>query len=197
MDVVMGSGRLVEYQKSSDSLRHAMRAATREMHDVLDNGMADLDLAEPEDYARFLRFQLGARAPIERWTRENLPVEDRLPEQIPLLLEDLTDLGKPFSLPNRTFTLPDEADPIGLSWVLAGSHLGNRAMLADLQTRNTQSLPVRFLDDDRMIQFWKALKPELEQSVSAQRLTAALSAAKATFAFFLETMRAPGKRQAA
>ncbi|MXP26173.1 hypothetical protein GRI39_09005 [Altererythrobacter indicus] len=161
-----------------------LKQETRALHDLLDSRMSKLDLAVAEDYTAFLKIQLAARAPMERWARNDCPPHLRPPEQLPLLIEDLNAIGKPFSLPNRQFSLPSGSNPLGFAWVVAGSHLGNRAMLADLEKRNTSGLPTRFLADPRMIAFWRNLRPQLEQDTNDDTAAKSLEAAIATFRFF-------------
>ncbi|RKF20615.1 hypothetical protein D6851_10790 [Altericroceibacterium spongiae] len=188
-------------KKQTNSLRARLREETGPLHDSLDIRMGQLDLAVPEDYARFLKLQLAARAPIERWARHNCPAHLRPPAQVPLLLEDLSELGGPFSVSNRAFALPVHAEPLGFAWVMAGSHLGNRVMLNDLRKRANGRLPTRFLSDPRMMEFWRDLRPQLEQPASDEQTDRALTAALTTFRFFLsqfpgESERVAGRRVA-
>lgn len=175
---------LVVDNEQPKTLRVYLKQETRALHDFLDNRMSKLDLAAPDDYAVFLKMQLAARAPMERWARSECPAHLRPPEQVPLLIEDLNAIGGPFSLSNRQFSLPAHANPLGFAWVMAGSHLGNRAMLADLEKRNANGLPTRFLADPRMIAFWRDLRPQLEQNIDDDIAAKSLEAATATFRFF-------------
>ncbi|MEX0341168.1 MAG: hypothetical protein AB3N06_01140 [Erythrobacter sp.] len=81
------------------------------------------------------------------------------------------------------FEPPAGSDPLGACWVLAGSSLGNRAILARLGKSGLQR-PVAFLSDTRMTAYWKQLRPLLERPHSLPDDRAALAAAQATFSHF-------------
>ena len=111
-------------------LRSVLKRETASMHDTLDGTMGEEAIASPRDYARFLMAQHRARKPIEEWVERNLPAHAAPPAQAPLIEADLAALGQTIPLRHHGFSMPENADPIGLKWALAGSSLGNRAMLA-------------------------------------------------------------------
>lgn len=69
--------------------------------------------------------------------------------------------------------------------MLAGSSLGNRAILAEIRRKAARKAwapwPSRFLSDEAMLQFWKALRPELENSADVETIEVAIKAADLVF----------------
>ena len=165
-------------------MRSYLRDATAHQHDLLDNSIHDDIFASEAAYADFLSRQLAARLPIEIWTARSCPRNFAPPPVAPLIIEDLQALGRPFSLPGLTFDLPARAHPIGLAWAVAGSHLGNRAMLHRLR-QSGYLLPAAFLSDQRGAEFWARLKPQLEAEWPKLIAEAALTGARAVFEHFL------------
>lgn len=178
------------------TLRQVLRDATSDQHDRLDARVTAMDLTDPEDYRRFLLMQLMARAPVEAWLASCLP--DAPPPLAALLARDLEALGAtlPAALP---FAPPADADPLGACWAIAGSSLGNRAMLHHLtKSGQAEALPTAFLADGAMATYWQGLKPKLEAPASAH--SGALAAAEAVFAAFIAAADAclpPPSRRAA
>ncbi len=166
--------------------------------------MADLDLADRHDYTHFLSLQLAARVDVEEWALANCAQDLCPPAMVPLIRDDLKALdasdhvGHAQVQPPAEFTLPPGAGCLGLSWALAGSHLGNRAMLADLRKRANEQdmadLPTSFLADEQMIAFWKRLLPRLTQCASEREAAPAIAAASAVFEHFGAVFLAPASR---
>lgn len=179
---------------SRSSLRHVLKQRTRRLHDELDGllGHAPLD---PIGYAHFLRVQHAARSPIESWASDGMPRDLRPPASAPLIAADLAALGAP--LPAGVgFALPAGADPIGVAWALAGSSLGNRAML--LQRRKAGlTAPERFLGDPAPAQYFRELLPRLAAVAPAPIADGAVLAAEAVFETFLAAARAVERKAAA
>lgn len=183
---------------NSPTLRDQLRSATAPLHRRLDEEMGRLDLSDRADYTSFLLVQLAARLPIERWLADHAPAPVSPPATAALLLDDLAALEHPVSLTPVPFAISDEADPIGAAWALAGSHLGNRAMLVGLRKRPApNNLPTAFLSDPAMAGYWKRLRPLIETPVEPRRAERAVAAAKAVFAQFLATGAKLGQRLAA
>jgi heme oxygenase len=166
-----------------------LRTATSEAHDRLDRAMAALDLVQRGDYAHFLRIQHTARAPIEAWGQATLPQEMLPPSQLALIEADLADLGESAGAPSRPF-IANADGALGIAWALAGSSLGNRAMLADLRKRGGAALPTRFLGDGAMPAFFASLRPQLEQPIGDAVIAGAVAGAHAVFARFAEVAAA-------
>lgn len=190
-------------------LRAQLQAGTRAIHDQLDRSLENLEFSRPADYARFLAQQLEARDAIEEWADRDCPALLRPPSTTFLLRQDLAELARDFPLgsacaergsPGRIgrFVLPEGADPLGLAWAIAGSHMGNRAILARLRKAavgaGPAELPRRFLADTRMTGFWHRLLPRLQDSVTPDQAEPALAAARAVFARFEQVFARDGAR---
>ena len=158
------------------------------MHDVLDESLAPAALGDDAEYAAFLAAQYAARLPVERWVAErDLP--DAPPPQCHLIVDDLAALDTVVPAPTKSFELPANADPVGAYWALAGSALGNRAIL-NRRRKLGRSAPVRFLSDEAMPNYFKSLRPHLERSTTLVDARPAIRAAKAVFEQFLLTQDA-------
>ena len=107
------------------------------------------------------------------------------PSQVSLLRRDLDWLGdESRNAPAPSFHEPasDRHAWIGAAWVLAGSSLGNTMMERALAARAPANWPMAFLQDKTMPQYFKALRPLLEDSAPN---APALDTARAVFAHFL------------
>ena len=140
------------------------------------------DLVDRENYVHFLQTQLAARAPVEQWIAAHCPADLAPPPQSQLIRQDLAALGAGQLVP-LSFNLAPDAEPLGVAWVLAGSHLGNRAMLVGLPADH--GLPIAFLSDESMIVYWKWLRPRLEAQSCTSEAERARKAAEAVFALFM------------
>lgn len=170
---------------TAPQLRAALRAATHEHHQKLDDLLGRLDLADRHDYTRFLDIQLSARRGVEQWLYLHAPAHWLPPSQVSLLRRDLDWLGdESRNAPAPSFTLPtsDRHAWIGAAWVLAGSSLGNKMMERALADRAPANWPMAFLQDKTMPQYFKALRPLLEDSAPNPQ---ALDIARAVFVHFL------------
>ena len=170
---------------TAPQLRAALRAATHEHHQKLDDLLGRLDLADRHDYTRFLDIQLSARRGVEQWLYLHAPAHSLPPSQVSLLRRDLDWLGdESRNAPAPSFTLPtsDRHAWIGSAWVLAGSSLGNTMMERELAARAPANWPMAFLQDKAMPQYFKALRPLLEDTAANPD---ALATARAVFAHFL------------
>lgn len=181
--------------KKECTLRQFLKNKTASLHGKLDALITPLATGDAADYTRFLVVQYRARLPIERLisalNRPNSP-----PEQTPLIVADLASLNWPMPPAAHPFALPENAHPIGLYWVLAGSSLGNRMLLRRVQAANP-ALPTQFLADGLMAAYWKHLKPQLDAQLRSEDAAHALAAAKATFDHFLAAAHREIDRQAA
>lgn len=178
----------------AQTLRDHLRAATSQSHDTLDASMRPAsDWRSKEDYARFLRSQYAARIPVECWLSTFAPADLKPPEQTPFLARDLINLGEVISSPDYAFDLGyrSEATAIGVAWVLAGSSLGNRAMLGDMQRALGAQTPWphAFLSSRAMTDFWKRLRARIEHPVSDTEAAQAATAATQVFDHFLGVSR--------
>ena len=174
------------------TLRDYLRLATASSHDLLDASMRPAaDWRSAEDYARFLGVQYAARVSVEHWLSRHAPAELRPPEQTPLIVRDLVQMGKAIETPHIAFELAPKgkASMIGIAWVLAGSSLGNRAMLHDMRRALSKGdeWPNEFLSSTAMIEFWKALRARVEVPVVQEIAVEATEAATRVFEHFLRT----------
>ena len=199
----------------SSNLRDSLREATAQAHDQLDSTMrAVAGWSSQADYARFLSLQHTARAPIEAWLADNAPSDLVPPEQTPLIATDLEALGHTAPLAKIAFVpqgasrigsatggqvdhLTQRCEALGIAWVLAGSSLGNRAILAEIRrtakARGWQDWPAKFLGNEAMLAFWKRLRSELENSAEMEVVEVASRAATSVFDHFLAHAQAsPG-----
>ncbi len=193
----------------SDNLRQTLREATANAHDLLDGTMrAASGWSTLEDYAHFLSLQYAARVPVEAWLEASAPDDLCPPPQSTLIAEDLDQLGCKLPKPHARFEpkgvahtgarRDDETarcEALGAAWVLAGSALGNRSILAEVrrtaQANGAKDWPTRFLGDPAMLEFWKRLRIELENGAEMEAVEVASLAASHVFEHFIEHAQAP------
>lgn len=178
-----------------NTLRHILKRETRESHERLDTAMGDLPVGSLDGYALFLLTQYCSREPIERWIAQALRVEEAPPAQAPLIARDLTELELALP-PTRDFTLPENADPVGLVWALAGSSLGNRTMLRQRQKIGAIG-PEHFLSDTAMTGFFARLRARIERPASEELARRAVAGAQAVFAEFIAALPDQARNAAA
>ena len=172
----------IERLDDKETLRAVLRRETRELHDALDARIGALDLGSRDAYVRFLQIQLAGREPVENWlsSRADSP---NLPNMAATIERDLEAMGGdvPSSIP--AFVPPSECDAIGAAWVLAGSSLGNRAMLRDLDRREARPRSALFLSDPAMTEAFGTIRQLIERPV--EHPERAVVAARAVFDHFL------------
>lgn len=162
------------------STRNYLKTGTAASHDRLDARLGALVMGDTRDYAAFLDIQYRARVGVEEWLAG---ADTPPPRQSALLAQDIATLGRLVPEDVPAFTPPAGSDALGVCWVLAGSSLGNRAILAQLR-KNGVDWPVDFLSDTGMTTYWRSLLPALERPHSIDTDDAALRAAQATFSHF-------------
>lgn len=192
----------MEIAQSSDNLRASLRGATASAHDLLDHAMrAASGWSTRADYVRFLKLQHAARHPVETWLARHCPDASRPPAQCWLIAQDLTKLGcdlpadaRPFT-PGQTGTR--EGLALGVAWVLAGSSLGNRAILKEVVRvsggERDACWPHAFLADEAMLTFWQGLRRRIERPAAIAEVEAASAAATAVFDHFLAAAGQPAE----
>lgn len=189
---------------AAENLRAYMRAATRAAHDVLDEAMrAATGWRTIADYVRFLKLQHAARTPLEDWLASHAPGDLRPPRQTGLIARDLCELGQAVPQPASAFVLEPSVpgrsraealgEALGAAWALAGSALGNRTILKQVErartAHNGQAWPTAFLGDGQMPGFWHALRRQIERPAMPDEANGAARAAAAVFAHFLAHIR--------
>lgn len=207
----------MSYEERSENLRQTLRKATAQAHDRLDGTMrAVAGWSTIDDYARFLTLQYSARRPVEAWIDANAPDDLRPPAQTPLIAADLKQLGRDLPRDDIEFTAPtidggnvgdgqpsERSAALGAAWVLAGSSLGNRAILGEIKRMATRegwpAWPSTFLGDPHMLEFWKGLRAQIEDRAETDTILVAIASADCVFAHFLahaETAAKPGAEPA-
>ncbi|MEE4201691.1 MAG: biliverdin-producing heme oxygenase [Erythrobacter sp.] len=184
--------------RKGDNLRAHLRRVTAPLHDALDARMRPAgDWDDRTEMVRFLSTQYAARIGIEEWLSDHAG-EFEPPRQTPLIAADLAAFDAPLPQAAPRFALPPSASPtavtsdehrpaLGIAWVLAGSSLGNAAMLKEMQRarHGRDAWPQAFLSDDAMLQFWRALRLRLERPVGEDEARYVTLAAEAAFSHFL------------
>ena len=166
------------------TLRDVLRAATGPDHTVLDQSMAGLRLAEPADLIRFLGIHLAARAGIEGWLKRNALPGWMPPVQTTPIAQDLMALGGlPAAFPAPRFDPGAAADWLGVAYVIAGSHLGNRLLLAQAGTALPDDAR-RFLSGNAMQDYRRRLRSLLAGMPGPDGGESSINGAKATFGHF-------------
>ncbi len=188
---------VIEQPSDSRNLRAILREATAHTHDQLDEAMrAATGWTTTAHYAAFLSLQHAARRPVEDWLDAHAPEGLCPPPQSPLIATDLAALRVELPAKASNFELNiagphAKASILGVAWVLAGSSLGNRAILHELRRNGHEDWPSAFLGDDAMLAFWNAMRPGIEAPTSAEAANAATEAAQATFAHFIAVAKPP------
>ena len=185
----------------TDNLRFFLRSATAEAHERLDASMRVASgWGQLEEYASFLGLQHAARNSVEAWLAIHAPPDLLAPAQIPLIARDLSVLGTGVS-EGEKFSHPDtsRASVLGIVWALAGSSLGNRAILKDVRRASGGEgvWPEAFLADPAMPAFWSSLRREVERPSDALEAETARRAAIALFDHFTRTVASNSARQVA
>lgn len=164
------------------TIRNYLRSETSVEHTRLDERLGALVTGDVEDYAAFLAIQYRARKGIERWLEQHC-IANAPPPQTGLIARDLGELGHPLPFDTPDFVAAVEAQSLGICWVLAGSALGNRAILARMAKLDA-SRPVAFLSDSAMGDYWRGLLPTLQRPNAESDMRGPRDGARAAFAHF-------------
>jgi heme oxygenase len=172
------------------NLRHQLREATAQAHDLLDDAMrAASGWQSQRDYIRFLQLQHAARQPIEDWLECWAPADLKPPCQTALIAQDLADMRAPAPNAGPVFapTSHSRNAVLGVAWALAGSALGNRSILKEVErtAATGDTLPHTFLADPAMLAFWTQLRRRIERLADGDEVAEASAAASEVFAHFL------------
>lgn len=176
---------------NATTLREHLRSATAHAHGVLDSSsQLASKWRSTKDYADFLNAQYTARISVELWLSMFAPAELKPPEQTPMLAYDLAGLGRtiPVLHPKFHADFKGDASALGVAWVLAGSSLGNRAMLHEMKQgpHGGANWPHQFLSSHSMTEFWKNLRRRVEMPGSHEEAEEATRTAKAVFEHFVQ-----------
>jgi heme oxygenase len=176
-----------------NTLRTDLNAATRARHDALDSKLSPL--AEGSHYGQFLRIQYAVRAPVESWLAAHV-IDPVPPMQTALIREDLHDLGVQPDCNLPTFDAEDPREAWGIAWTLAGSSLGNRALLHQRRKAGLRGAD-RFLGDEAMPRYWTEFRPRIEVPMDDATHQHAIRGARRVFDIFLAVHRSATERAAA
>lgn len=167
------------------SLRTRLHAAVGAAQAALDRRLTRLQLGRRDDLVRYLGFQLMARAGIEQWLAERAPRDWLPPPQTGLIAADLIAVGGlPAAFAPPCFRPEAGAHWVGPAYVLAGSHLGNRLLMAQAG----EALPGHarlFLTGTRMQTYWRRLRGLVADAPGPDGGAGAAAGAAATLAHFL------------
>ena len=179
--LVADSGRMPD---DCVTLRDVVRDATVTDHAALDQAFAAFDPGRREDLMRFLGIHLSARAGIERWLADACPAAWLPPAQTGLIAQDLMALGGlPAAFPAPDFAPGEDCGWIGPAYVIAGSHLGNRLLLAQAEPALPRGAQ-RFLTGAAMQGYWRRLRVLLDETPGPDGARGIVAGAKAAFAHF-------------
>lgn len=178
------------------SRRASLRAATQRMHHDLDEKVTDLDLTSLADYRRFLRASATALIGIEALL-VRAGVEELLPDwsqraRTPALLADLRRLGSTASPFELRRAAPTAAEMFGILYVLEGSRLGSRVLLARVQQASdatVRSATAYLSANDPHL--WRSFLLTLEAAVDIDG-SASTAGAIYAFALFQRSFAMPG-----
>ncbi len=106
------------------SFRHYLKAETRAEHEALDAHFAEVDLSSEAGLALFLRMQISALKTIEPLMQSATFAAP--PPQLHLAIADLAQLGH--AAPDAVPFAGSNPHPVGLIYVVAGSHFGARVL---------------------------------------------------------------------
>lgn len=179
------------------TLRERLKQATGKIHARLDQTIGHMPVSSPHEYAAFLSAQFAARCAVERALAVQPPMGlASPPSQAAALAQDLADLGIAPERMSQEFILETPAAALGAAWVLAGSSLGNKAMLVQ-RTKSGAKGPERFLSDTSLARYFGGLLHVLDRPHSESDIAQATSGAEATFALFENAFAAARLEKAA
>lgn len=187
--VAVGRSGHIASLNPKESVRDALSAGTRDAHDRLDQLMRRTGWQTQSAYAQFLQVQYAARQPVETCFARLANRGDAPPAMAGSIARDLDQMNSPLPTEKLTrFELPEGSNPIGAFWAIAGSSLGNKAILREVELASgAMSWPSSFLADISMIQFWKRLRQELNLEGTRPTTIGAVQAANAVFDHFQRT----------
>ena len=156
-----------------------------------------MPVSSENNYAAFLSAQFAARCAVERALAMQPPAGLAAPpSQAAALSQDLADLGIAAERLAEEFTLETSAAALGAAWVLAGSSLGNKAMIAQRRKAGSRG-PERFLSDVGLARYFGGLLHVLDRPHSETDIEQAITGAIATFALFEQAFAAVRLEKAA
>lgn len=165
-------------------LRMQLREATAPVHARLDRLVGHMPLSSQADYTAFLLAQSQARQLLDKAFAKQPPAFlPAPPVQAGLIAFDLRELGVEAPILVDQLSLDCAHASLGAAWALAGSSLGNRAMLVRREKAGLGG-PVRFLSDPAMPLYFQRLLEVLGRPFAECEIAAAASGANVAFAAF-------------
>lgn len=173
------------------SVRRMLRAATADLHAVVDARFSDSFGGDPAHYAGFLSSMAAGLLPLER-ALEGAGIRATVPDwperrRASLLIDDLHALG---AAPLRELDPPavgGEARQLGIVYVLEGSRLGGKLLLkrALAHADARVSAATRYLSHGAGRDLWSSFVARLEGSSAVRGAPdEAVAGARAAFALF-------------
>ena len=165
--------------------RAALKRATRDVHDRLDQSLSTYRLDRRDDYVNFLQAQAGAFLPVERALTDGgaaalVPGWDKALRGA-LLAADLAalEIGDIPEVPAPSYN--GQAELLGGIYVLEGSRMGAAVLLRDIPAE----FPRAFLAARSPAGRWGAFIATLERKLSSPvEIEQANESARRTFACF-------------
>ena len=169
--------------KSDVSLRNRLRQDTRKAHEMLDNAVGALDLSKYQDFCIYAQAHYAAYDYLHRKTKHQ---NGLMSHRRALALADLYVLGKkPKDL--DMVTPQNEWNSDGLTYVIAGSHLGSKLLAKQwkMSTDTRVTSAHRLLTDHKLMDCWKMQIDKLSKMpASGSVADHAIDSAIACFAVF-------------
>ena len=159
--------------------------------------MGSMPVGNDASFARFLTIQYASRELLDAGFAEQKPDHiDAPPSQLDLLDHDLASLGhEPVHIPgSASFTTPTAA--LGAAWVVSGSSMGNRAMLAQRRKHGLDHANA-FLADSRMPTYFRTLLPLLAGEFDRIEQDQMIGGATLAFTVFLDVLARSELKEAA
>lgn len=173
-----------------------LRNNTSDLHDRLDRAISLTPIVSRLGYERFLLMHARVLPVAERWLAAQ-PLFATLPGdrlRTAALMRDLEDLK--LSAPASAPIAGDGSSVAGLAYVLEGSRLGARYLLAELAKAGAR-YPVAFLRHGEGEDYWKSFRVWLAaQPASKSAVATAVTSARAAFDAYLEAVCHPEGEQA-
>jgi heme oxygenase (biliverdin-IX-beta and delta-forming) len=181
-----------QHRTTARSARGYLRAATKDLHTRLDARLAPLVLQGDPGYREFLFRSAMALLPVEQALNE-AGVVNVLPDwpqrcRSSALALDLAALSLPQPEPAAFPEVRGEAFQFGMLYVLEGSRLGARLLLAEVEAMlpATGQAATRYLSHGQGLPLWPTFLQRLEASEQVRREPEqALAGARAVFRQFL------------
>jgi heme oxygenase len=164
-----------------DTLHHALRAATRSDHTVVDRLVARLDLSHSEDYGRLVSIHHAVLQNLkDQWRPEDHHDFDEMSNR---LQKDLRALGFPAANRQSMSPIPmADGNRLGIAYVIRGSRLGSSI----LRPRIASGFSTSYFDFLPSLS-WADFLAQLQSrslDLNSESRNAAICGAKMTFEMF-------------